>query len=291
MPYPEVPDLQPFTDEMRPVLLGLGHYDQQLIAIEEYLKQLGSYIDGNIERIDETLDGHRTAIDQLVTSVDQLTTQVNQLVTMVDQHNTAINQLTTQVTQLVSSVDSQQQTLNDHEQRITANHDAISQLTTEVSDLTEKVDTNDTEFDNLINSSGTYGVPSKIADSNVATTSYSLFHREENGTYTSPVVLAINTLLANLMLAVPNDDQNSMLGWLGDNSADLSTGAPSVKSSAALTVAYESGGSGGGGGGTMPEQHPDTDADVTAAELAHHNGTAASTGLKKTATGNWVYVG
>lgn len=289
MAYPTVPDLQPFTSEMRPNLLGLGQYDQQLIAIEEYLKQLGSYIDENVERIDETLDGHRTSIDQLVTSVDQLTTQVDQLVTLADQHNTAINQLTEQVTQLVSSVNSHQQTLNDHEQRITTNRDDISQLTTEVSDLTDKVDTNDTEFDNLINSSGTYGVPSKISNSNVATTSYNLFHREENGTYTSPVVLAINTLLANLMLAVPNDDQDSFLGWLGDNSADLSTGSPSVKSSAALTVAYESGGS--GGGGTMPEQHPDTDANVTASDISHFDGTQAAVGLKKTATGNWVYVG
>ena len=58
---------------------------------------------------------------------------------------------------------------------------------------------------------------------------------------------ALKNLLGSLMLAAPNDDQTQVLGYLGDGTDDL-TASSQVRSSAALTAAYESGGSGGTSG-------------------------------------------
>lgn len=47
------------------------------------------------------------------------------------------------------------------------------------------------------------------------------------------------------MLAAPNGDHTQLFGYLGDNTADLQVAQPSVRSSAALTYAAESGGTSG----------------------------------------------
>ena len=51
----------------------------------------------------------------------------------------------------------------------------------------------------------------------------------------------ICSVLGNFALASPNDDHSKLFGYLGSNTQDL-TAAPSIKSSAALTAAYEAGG-------------------------------------------------
>lgn len=82
----------------------------------------------------------------------------------------------------------------------------------------------------------------------------------------------LSNVIANLMLAAPNDDQEQVLGYLGDNTEDLSD-AVKVRSSAALTAAYES--SSGG-----PAKSP-SDADLTSQDLAS---------MRKTTDG-FAYVG
>lgn len=87
-------------------------------------------------------------------------------------------------------------------------------------------------------------LPTKIDDSGTGVTkaSVGLFGISENGTHLG--YDGLGNMFANLMLAAPNGDHTQLFGYLGDNSTSLDK-TPSVKSSAALTYAAESGGTSG----------------------------------------------
>lgn len=53
----------------------------------------------------------------------------------------------------------------------------------------------------------------------------------------------LSNVIGSIMLAAPNGDRTQLLGYLGDNTASLTARVPTVRSSAALTYAAESGGS------------------------------------------------
>lgn len=85
-------------------------------------------------------------------------------------------------------------------------------------------------------------LPIKInsSGSSVDMSTSTLFVVNGNGTYSQGQ--GLGNLIANLMLAAPNGDNTQLFGYLGDNTATLTT-TPAVRSSAALTYAAESGGS------------------------------------------------
>lgn len=90
--------------------------------------------------------------------------------------------------------------------------------------------------DNMVNIK--VNLPTKTNATSVDLASKTLFTRTGSA---GSALQAIANLFGNLMLATPNDDTASLLGYLGDNTADLTT-TPARRSSAALTSAYEAGG-------------------------------------------------
>lgn len=84
----------------------------------------------------------------------------------------------------------------------------------------------------------TVELPCGVNESSVVTRTKALFAADGSA---GTLIQAIANLFANLMLATPNDDTTALLGYLGDNTADL-TATPARRSSAALTAAYEAGG-------------------------------------------------
>lgn len=85
-------------------------------------------------------------------------------------------------------------------------------------------------------------LPIRISETNdnVAVSNNPLFSVNANGERTQYPYLG--NLIANLLLAAPNGDHTQLFGYLGDNTQNLIT-TPTVRSSAALTYAAESGGS------------------------------------------------
>lgn len=231
MAYPTVPDLVPFEPDMRPNLLLIGLYDQQLTAIEDYLKKLGAYVDAQDAKLAERI----TALEG-------------------------------EVADLKRRMSAAEATIADHTERIEAIEPYIEALKTPVN----------------------VAVPARISDSGDTTEKQNVavlsFTGDGPVTMSSPALEAIDRLIANLMLAAPNGDHESVLGHLAGNTETLTTAAESVRSSAALTAAYES--------PALPTQNPDGDAIVTAGEISHVSDTAGTDGpgLFKTSDG-WVYVG
>ena len=239
MAYPTVPDLVPFEPDMRPNLLLIGLYDQQLTTIENYLKQLGAYVD----KQDSALSERITVLEG---DVADLKRRMSAAEDTIAEHT---------------------ETLADHETRIKALEPYVAAIKTPVN----------------------VAVPTRIGDSGTVTEKQNAavlsFTGDGTVTMSSPALEALVRLIANLMLAAPNDDHESVLGYLAGNTETLTTAAESVRSSAALTVAYES-------GPALPEQNPDGDAVVTAGEISHVSDAAGTDGpgLFKTSDG-WVYVG
>lgn len=330
MPYPTVPDLKPFEGNQRPSLLAGGPYDEQLTAIETYLKQLGSYIDGTVlaaaQAAQATANANAAAIGDWAT--DHPGSTISQAVT---DTNESVSELGVKTTQMVESV--------------AIDASAALEWTRNASAVSANVPTK-------INSTG----------NGTDTVAAQLFGPDgTEGTLLDKLAL----LLSNLMLAAPNGDTTKLLGYLADNSADLTTATARPRSSSALTWASEQGGyegnvynvpvsidasglvrldvegefvihagetlfvaqseyesfaegsllgySGSGAtldstgvnivgdlltlfepasGPSMPTQNPETDPLLTAGELANASaGDGQNTGIHKTASGNWLYIG
>lgn len=96
------------------------------------------------------------------------------------------------------------------------------------------------------NLTGQYKVllPTRISKSgdNVVTSAAPLFNVASNGTHSSTFYGLFN-VISSIMLAAPNGDRTQLLGYLGDNTRPLVDSVPTVRPSAALTYAAESGGS------------------------------------------------
>lgn len=333
MPYPTVPDLKPFEGNQRPSLLAGGPYDEQLTAIETYLAQLGSYIDDTVlaaaQAAQATANANAATIGDWAT--DHPGTTISQAVTDTNES----------VSVLTDRLDTTTQTAN------TAAADASAALT-----WTRNASAVSANVPTKINSTG----------NGTDTVAAQLFGSDgTEGTLLDKLAL----LLSNLMLAAPNGDTTKLLGYLADNSADLTTATVRPRSSSALTWASEQGSyegnvynvpvaidasglvrldvegefaihagetlfvvqseyesfaegsllgySGAGAtldstgvnivgdlltlfepasGPSMPTQNPETDPLLTAGELANASaGDGQNTGIHKTASGNWLYIG
>ena len=224
MPYPTVPDLKAFEPEQVPNLMAGGLYDEQLTAIENYLKSLGAYIDGTVlaaaQAAQETADSANSTAQaaQETASAAQTTANANASAIgtwTTDHSGSTISQAVTATTQTANTAASNASTALTW----TQNASAVS------ADVPTKINAagngTDTVAAQLFGSDGT------------------------EGTLLDKLAL----LLSNLMLAAPNGDTTKLLGYLADNTADLTTATAQPRSSAALTWASEQGGS----GGTMPD--------------------------------------
>ena len=220
MPYPTVPNLVAFDGDMRPNLVHGGLYDEQLTAIETYLAQLGSYID------DTVLAAAQAA--QSTAQAAQATANANAATIgdwATDHPDSTISQAVTSTNESVSELsgrlDTTTQTAN------TAASDASTALT-----WTRNASAVSANVPTKINSTG----------NGTDTVAAQLFGSDgTEGTLLDKLAL----LLSNLMLAAPNGDTTKLLGYLADNSADLTTATAQPRSSSALTWASEQGGSGG----------------------------------------------
>lgn len=246
MSYPAVPDFPPFPGEANVnLMLGGEHYDKTWNDLEDYLRSLGAYVDEQDSALAER-----------------------------------ITVLESDVANLKRRMSAAETTIADHEQRIKANSDAIASLTSRVAALEPYV--------SAIKTPVKVAVPTHIGSAGNVTEKQNAavlaFTRGESVTMRSPALEAIARLIANLMLAAPENDHASVLGHLGTNAEPLTTAAESVRSSAALTSAYEA--------GPVEEKAPGTDTFLTAGELAHvsdRDGTAGP-GVFKNKNG-WLYVG
>lgn len=83
MAYPNVPDLTAFDGKWVPNLLTGGPYDEQLTKIEDYLNQLGAYVDSQLTELRESVSAEIQDIhDQLAedaASLAELGDHVNEL--------------------------------------------------------------------------------------------------------------------------------------------------------------------------------------------------------------------
>lgn len=77
MAYPTVPDFPPFKGEANVnLMLGGDWYDGTLNKIEDYLKSLGSYIDGEIAEIFEALETLEQKVTKNTSDIAALTSRM-----------------------------------------------------------------------------------------------------------------------------------------------------------------------------------------------------------------------
>lgn len=240
MPYPTVPDLKAFDPAASPNLMAGGPYDEQLTAIEDYLRQLGSYVDKRADAIAEQIAGLETAVESVGQRLSAVVTGLNGVTYGSDPSYALFEGLTVdggtvtspalaQVGEQLSVVSAEIDTLQG---QVAEDQGSIAELGNDVNELSQW----------QVNASNvSVAVPTAIASAGgaVETTPVKLLGASGK---TGGALEALANVAGNLMLAAPNDDQSSVLGWLGDNSYGL-VNAPKVQSSAALTAAYESGGS------------------------------------------------
>ena len=98
MAYPTVPDLQPFAGNVTPDLRANGPYDTTLTQIENYLKQLGAYVDAQIAEVRGEIPSSTDfatyeQLEQAKTDVTELGNEVNTLDGTVSEINTKINNI------------------------------------------------------------------------------------------------------------------------------------------------------------------------------------------------------
>lgn len=73
MAYPNVPDLTAFNGKWVPNLLTGGPYDEQLTKVEDYLNQLGAYVDSQLTELRESVSAQMQDIrDQLAEDAERL---------------------------------------------------------------------------------------------------------------------------------------------------------------------------------------------------------------------------
>lgn len=268
MAYPTPPTLKPFATSDVPNLMVNGPYDQQLTAITNYLAQLGQYVDDQIS----TVRGEIPSADDFATT-EQLE-GVSSAATKAASDAAAAKETATQASSSASSASEKAQeastTASNALQNANTANAAIGNWSEDSGMLSGVT------ISKVVKSLSTAAIdaPNKInAEKDGVETLHVSSIINFNGEFTPNLFNVFVSLIANLMLAAPNDEQGQLLGYLGDNSESLANTTPKVRSSAALTVAAESG-SGG------PSKSP-SDTDLTSSDLA---------AMKKTTDG-FAYVG
>lgn len=213
MAYPTPPVLDPIQGTATPNLTAGGPYDDVLNKIEAYFAQLGAYVDAQIA----TVRGEIPSTTDFVTAeqLEEVKQSASDAASAAATAQQTAEAAQTAATNAKSAADTAQ--------------DAAFEANDSVSVLQGYVD-------NMV--SIKVNLPTKTNATSVDLASKTLFTRTGGA---GSALQAIANLFGNLMLATPNDDTASLLGYLGDNTADLTT-TPARRSSAALTAAYEAGG-------------------------------------------------
>lgn len=235
MSFPTVPDLTPFEPSVTPNLMAGGPYDAQLTAIENYLKQLGAYIDSAVEGVATQVAAAQTEIDKMQTATYTPTggSETYPLFNADGSAGTALTQIATGIGAADTMAEAAQATAEEaHGVATTAQSDAAKAKETATAAQNDATEAK-TWTDNASSVSGV--LPSAInADlDGVETSSAKLFTaRGTKGVFLDNLF----NLISNLVLAAPNGDHTKLLGDLGDNPNYL-LNSPDVHSSAALTYA------------------------------------------------------
>ena len=303
MSSPTVPDLTPFEPSVTPNLMAGGPYDAQLTAIENYLKSLGTYIDGTVLAAAQAAQSAAEEAKQTAQTAQETAQSASETATTAQETAQTASETATAAQSAATAAQGE----IDNMQTVTYTPaggetpyplftstgtagTALSQIATNIGaadsaadaaqGTAEAAQTAATNAQTLVQGIGavTGQLPAKIDSAGTSVTSSSalkLFTVSDSTVTPGPLLSALYTLISNLMLAAPNGDTTKLLGYLADNTADLTTATAQPRSSAALTWASEH-------GSTMPAQNPTSDAQLTAGELS---GT-----IHKTADGSWLYV-
>ena len=303
MPYPTPPTLNPFNASDVPNLMESGPYGTVLTQIMNYLAQLGQYVDAQIETVraeipsstdfataDQLEEVSKTASAAASDAASAKETASSAQSTAstasgeAQEASATAATLTTNLANLVGTLNNI--SVGSDKLIIGINADGTGNPTSPASEsimekassastvageaLTDAENANSV-LTNMMND--TLLLPTRINDdgSGVETASFSGLISPSGTVGNIPVYIA--RLITSLMLAAPNNEQSQLFGYLGDNSENLAVSIPKVRSSAALTAAYES-------GSGAPTKSP-SDADLTSQDLA---------GMKKTTDG-FAYVG
>lgn len=284
MPYPPPPTLNPFNASDVPNLMESGPYGTVLTAIENYLKQLGAYVDAQVSAV----RGEIPSTDDFATAA-QLE-QVSETASAAQSAATAAQSAATTASQTATAA---QSTASAAQSAATTASKNLTNLVGTLNNITVGAD----KLIMGINSDGT-GTPTSPAAESIteeATNASAVAQQAKTGAETANAAIgtwsnsntigtilgnmlnvafplptqineggtgvtqsdfklfgatgtignaqnAFGNILASIMLAAPNGDQTQLLGYLGDNSESIAS-SPKIRSSAALTAAYDSGGS------------------------------------------------
>lgn len=251
MPYPTVPDLVPFQPSVTPNLMADGPYDHALTTIEDYLRQLGEYVDAQFHAIEERFAGVESAIDTIEQNHAAVVASLNGVTYDTDHAlfagltPTGGTVTSPALAEIKTTFDGISGEMDDMQGQIQEDQASIAELGNEMNTVSQW----QTNASSTV--SQTIPVAIDTETNGVKTQESQVVLFDSTGNFNADFTQALWNAMAQLYLAAPNDDQTQLLGYLGDNSdddhtADITTLRP--KSSAALTAAYEAGGSGGTSG-------------------------------------------
>lgn len=302
MPYPTTPTLNPFNASDVPNLMANGPYDTVLTAIENYLAQLGAYVDAQVSAVRgeipspddfataaqlEQVSIDATAAQSAATSAVQTATAAQSAASTAQSAaatataNLAnligtLNAIAVGDDMLISGIAADGTGTAISPAAISIQSEAASASTVAQEAMTDAETANaaigtwsnsntiSTILGNMLNVA--FPLPTQIneAGTGVDKSGFKLFNTIGG---IGNAQNALGNVLASLMLAAPNGDHTKLLGYLDDNSENLAN-SPKVRSSAALVTS------------SGPSKGP-SDAALTSSDLA---------AMKKTTDG-YAYVG
>lgn len=256
MPYPTVPDLVPFQPSVTPNLMADGPYDHALTTIEDYLRQLGEYVDAQFNAIEERFANVEATIDTIEQNHAAVVASLNGVTYDTDHAlfagltPTGGTVTSPALAEIKSTFDGVSAEMDDMQGQIQEDQASIAELGNEMNTVSQW----QANASSMVSQAIPVAIDTETNGVKTQESQVKLF--DSTGNVNADFTQALWNAMAQLYLAAPNDDQTQLLGYLGDNSdddhtADITTLRP--KSSAALTAAYEAGGSGGAGGLNLRE--------------------------------------
>lgn len=215
MTYPTVPDLRPFADNVTPDLRASGPYNTTLTQIENYLKQLGAYVDAQIAEVR----------GEIPSSADFATSE-------------QLEGVKQSASAAASAAATAQQTAEEASTSAEEAKSDVTELGDEVNTLDGTVGGINAKVNNILNIS--YNLPINVMGTSALNKLKGKVFSDD-GTSIFFIEKLFN-IIGSLMLAAPDNDRTKLFGYLGDNTDNLVNEVPTVRSSAALTAAYEAGG-------------------------------------------------
>lgn len=275
----EIDDIQSTSGDVSTVV---GRLTEQVSGVTEQV----SGISGEVDTLSQQVTANETSISELGDSVNAVSGEVTNVVANLNNISVGDDKLISGLTTTAGGAPASPAAVGIQAEAASAStmaQEALTDAETANQAIGERGMIHGTIFDflnNVAKSKFSVHLPNKINESGDGVTNYStMYGFNYSGELTDSQTTAseyLFNILSNILLAAPNDDHESVFGWLGSNTRAF-TDAPIVQSSAALTVAYESGPE-----VSLPAQNPASDPVLTSGELAGR--------VHKTADGSWAYV-